>query len=98
MNDTQGYTPNTSGPTRSAPIPLTRWYKHGTHEPGQPGVFAVDDLVLDDSGKSVPRYSYWNGKDFGPVMLHAYSAYGNRFGARRSPVTVFRGYTEQVAA
>lgn len=80
--------------TKIVAIDTTKFFSALTHEPGQPGVFEVDPAVLDCAGTEAPRYSYFNGKDYGPLALTPEQAYAGRFGKRKTPVCVFRGLVE----
>lgn len=75
-------------------VESTRWHDFASKEPGQPGVFEVDPLQLDDGGEELRRFSFFNGKDFGPVMQTPSDAHEARFGRRIAPVTKFRGLVE----
>jgi hypothetical protein len=78
------------------PIDNTDWFNASKKEPGQPGVFEVDPLSLDDKGDELRRFAFFNGKDFAAVMQTPGDAYAARFDKRVSPVTRFRGLVEAV--
>lgn len=77
---------------------MTDWHNASTKEPGQPGVFEVDPVTLDDSGEERRRFSYFDGKKFGPLSTSVEGAYRERFNhsTLSSTITKWRGYAEEV--
>jgi hypothetical protein len=71
----------------------TRWFDASTTEPGQPGAFEVDPVRLTDDPTEDPvaRFSFFNGKTFGPVAHSPAAAYALRFGTARIEPRAFRG-------
>jgi hypothetical protein len=79
--------------TKIVAIESTDWFDARKKLPGQPGVFEVDPILVD-VGPGIPRYSYHNGRDFGPVALSVEDAFKHRLGGRATEVTKFRGLVE----
>lgn len=77
-------------------IENTAWFDHAKKEPGQPGVFEVDPVQQFDDGTDViRRFSFFNGKRFGPIASSPEAAYRERFGKTHLIVASFRGLVEQ---
>lgn len=83
--------------TQRVEIENTKWFDAETTEPGQPGVFRVNPVVVADGAEGQTRYSYFNGKSFGPVKLSVDAAYTSRFdkSTLASTITHFQGLKEQ---
>lgn len=83
--------------TKTLIIENTEWFDNATQEPGQPGVFEVDPVIVADGAEGQRRFSYFNGKSFGPVKLDATSAYAARFEKSDLSASIlkFRGLKEQ---
>jgi hypothetical protein len=86
-------------------IESTDWFNTAKKEPGQPGVFEVNpvaefDTVTDDQETELNcrRYSYFNGKTFGPIASSVQRAFESRFekSALGHTITAFRGLVEEV--
>ena len=75
-------------------IETTDWFDARKKLPGQPGVFEVDPLI-PDVGTMIPRYSYHNGRNFGPVTFTVDDAFKYRLAGRITEVTKFRGLVEE---
>jgi hypothetical protein len=71
----------------------TRWFTTETTEPGQPGVFEVDPVRLTDDPTEDPvaRFSFFNGRDFGPIAHSPAAAYALRFHSFGLTPRAFRG-------
>jgi hypothetical protein len=77
-------------------IENTKWFDAETTEPGQPGVFEVEGVkVFDDGTEVVRRFSYFNGKRFGPIASTPEYAHRERFNNSALVVSKFRGLKEQ---
>ncbi len=79
-------------------IESTKWFDAASTEPGQPGVFRVNAVEeYDDNDQECQRYSFFNGKVFGPIKQSAYQAYVERFGKSTlgHTITHFQGLKEQ---
>lgn len=76
----------------------TKWYDTAKYEPGQPGVFEVDRVHQFDNPDIIGprRFSYFNGKQFGPISTNPDSAYAERFNVSSlsSSIRAFRGLKE----
>lgn len=84
--------------TSLARIEHTKWFDAATKIPGQPGVFEVNSVSTFDTDETGPRrFSYHNGRDFGPVMASPADAFAARFNkaSLQSSITAFRGLSEQ---
>lgn len=83
--------------TERAEIENTKWFDNATHYPGQPGVFEVDPIVVADGAEGQRRFSYHNGRDFGPVKLSPAAAADARFEKSKlaGDIKRFRGLVEQ---
>ena len=79
-------------------IESTKWYNTETHGPGQPGVFEVNTVKQFDSEDSPRRFSYFNGKQFGPISSTPEGAFRERFNhsVLSAGITRFRGLKEPV--
>ena len=68
---------------------------YGAHVPGmKPGVYEVDPII-PDVGHTIWRYSYHNGRDWGPVAHSIEEAFKYRFCGRLTEVTCFCGLVEE---
>ncbi len=76
-------------------VDCTDWFKFAKKTPGQPGVFEVDSVPLNDQGAVARRFAFFNGVSFGPAANNPIDAYAFRFGPT-TYVSVFRGLTEEV--
>jgi hypothetical protein len=83
--------------TERVEIASTKWFNAETHEPGQPGVFEVNPVPQYDTAEGDQRFSFFNGKSFGPVSPSTQGAYNARFEKSKlgSTITQFRGLVEQ---
>jgi hypothetical protein len=84
-------------PTISVPIMSSPWYSTTYHEPGQPGVFEVDSVTLDDTGAKLRRFSFWDGKWWGAVATSPSLAYTLRFRDPQFEPRQFRGLLQPAA-
>lgn len=74
---------------------LTGWFDATTTEPGQPGVFEVNPILVT-STDYVYRYAYWDGKQWGEARLTPAEAYDMRFcRGNIMPITGFRGLAQE---
>lgn len=75
-------------------IETTEWFDATAFQPGQPGVYEVDPII-PDVGHTIWRYSYHNGRDWGPVAHSIEEAFKYRFCGRLTEVTCFCGLVEE---
>lgn len=83
--------------TETVRVEHTKWFNADKYEPGQPGVFEVNRVHQFDGEVPGPRrFSYFNGKKFGPISTKPESAFAERFNfsALSSSITQFRGLSE----
>lgn len=81
--------------TKQVAVALTDIFKFPKKTPGQPGVFAVNPVVIFHVGGPA-RYAYWNGVAFGPIMQTVQEAFDFRFEKSDlgHTITSFRGLVE----
>lgn len=84
---------------QSVEIDSTKWFSAAKKEPGQPGVFEVNALSQFDTEASPRRFSFFNGKSFGPISSTPEGAFRERFNfsSLTSGITEFRGLVKEVA-
>lgn len=77
-------------------IATSKWFKTSKYEPGQPGVFEVNAVHQFDAADAPRRFSFFNGKQFGPISTTAEGAYAERFNVSclTAGITHFRGLSE----
>lgn len=77
-------------------IATTKWFDSTKREPGQPGVFEVNAVHQFDGDDAPRRFSYFNGKQFGPISTSVEGAYAERFNVSSltAGITHFRGLSE----
>ena len=80
-------------------VSCTRWFSYVEEEPGQPGVFEVDPVMAYDinTESAIRRFSYFNGKQFGPTCVTPEDAFHYRFVKVRlssSPIQAWRGLSQ----
>lgn len=84
--------------TQMVRVEHTKWFDTAKYEPGQPGVFEVDRIHQFDTPDVVGprRFSYFNGKQFGPIATNPTSAYNERFNVSSlsGSIKAFRGLRE----
>lgn len=84
--------------TQQVRVEHTKWFDASKYEPGQPGVFEVDRVHQFDNPEIVGprRFSYFNGKQFGPLSTNPEAAFNERFNVSSlsSSIKSFRGLKE----
>lgn len=81
---------------KSVEIDNTKWFDAAKKEPGQPGVFEVNPVSVFDGEDQARRFSYFDGKKFGPVSSTPRLAFDIRFTAstQAASIAAFRGLAE----
>ena len=84
--------------TDLVPVECTDWFSYFRKEPGQPGVFEVNGKPVFDNEDCPRRFSFFNGKAFGPIKPTPDDAYDARFEVSLFGDTIhlFRGLVEAV--
>jgi len=89
--------PQTTTDVKHVRVEHTKWFNAETQEPGQPGVFEVDRVVQFDGEPVGPRrFSYFNGRKFGPISTTPEQAFLERFNfsVLSASIKKFRGLSE----
>lgn len=77
-------------------VESTDWFNAAKKEPGQPGVFEVNPVEQFENEPAPRRFSFFNGKAYGPIEPTPEAAYSSRFGKSglSNTITAFRGLSE----
>ena len=84
--------------TQVVDIEFTPWFSMAKKLPGQPGVYEVNGVAVFDDEPVARRFSYHNGRYFGPVRSTPAAAFAARLAiptvAIQQSVKEFRGLVE----